>query len=611
MKIKLALFYFIFGCSSLFAQLFEDETAALGIDHINYDPNLMGGGVAVLDFNNDGWEDLYFVGGQYSDHLYLNIDGERFEDISVPTGLDAIADRYTSGVVTGDIDGDGYTDIIVTTWQDDHTILLKNINGVSVEDRSAEAGLLAKSWSTMATLADTDLDGDLDLYVGNYLTFDGDPFFQNILEPLPNFYYTNNGDGTFVLSPMNIIGGVNGCTLVSSFTDVDFDGDPDLFVLNDFGQRFTPNELYINENGIFTENSEAYGTRSAINSMGIAVGDTEELGEMNYYISNIGTNIFYVPNSDSTFIDLAVEKNIDDGGGISWGTFFTDINNDSYLDLYVAKGTLSEADFPLNNRLYLFQSNTNKYIEVALELSLADPNKGRGAVFADLDNDGIQDIILNNIKILESNSGESKVYYGDKLITNNYFKIKLQGTSSNTNAYGARLELHADQRKFIREIHGGSSYLSNNSSVAHFGLSNIEVIDSLVIHWPGKSANTLYNLNVNTYYNLKQGEEPSIIISHLNTSRNNITPSNDDLIIELSPNPSKNYLNWTISRNTQFNISSIVIYDTNGRPVKQLEDDSFSTNSGRISISQLPSGIYHFTIAGQFPPITKTFTVLK
>ena len=183
--------------SLLPAQYFKDSTEELKINHSTYSPYLMAGGISVIDFNQDGFEDLYFTGGRFADQLFLNVDGKQFENVTLQTGLNQIAEYYTMGVVAGDLDNDGFPDLLVTTHRGERNICLRNVNGEYFENIAASAGIFGTKWSSTATLADTDLDGDLDIFIGNYIDFSEDPFFLNVDEMQPNHFFENQGQLEF------------------------------------------------------------------------------------------------------------------------------------------------------------------------------------------------------------------------------------------------------------------------------------------------------------------------------------------------------------------------------------------------------------------------------
>ena len=182
---------------NLQAQIFVERAMELGIEHHMYDPSAMGGGVAIFDFNNDGFEDIYFTGGLNEDKLFENLGDGTFSDVTKKMRITAFSIVKTMGVVAGDIDNDGFTDLLVTTAEGHPCYLLKNEGGEYFTNISKAAGIDHIAWSMTATMADYDLDGDLDIYVGNYVEFSEVPFDQNITNAAEDFFYQNNGNSTF------------------------------------------------------------------------------------------------------------------------------------------------------------------------------------------------------------------------------------------------------------------------------------------------------------------------------------------------------------------------------------------------------------------------------
>lgn len=509
MQIKpllVGLICFLSGSFGVYGQLYFESAEAMGIDHYHYDSNMMGGGVAVFDFNNDGYDDIYFTGGLNDDKLYENLGDGSFEDVTKEMRLTALNIVKTMGVVTGDIDNDGYPDLLITTAENERCYLLKNEGGKSFKDISKAAGIDHEAWSMTATMADYDNDGDLDIYISNYVAFDALPFDQNITRPLSDFFYENNGDLTFTLITNPLSPEDNGCTLVSSFTDIDQDGDSDLFVLNDFGDFYVPNKLLLNNypSNQFSNISNDVGIRSAINSMGLAVGDYDEDGDFDYYITNIGHNILY-GQSEGKFIEEAYDLEISDGTGTSWGTAFLDVNNDGFLDLYVSRGTLLNLNDNQDNLLYIGSGSQKQFIDRRETLKTIEPNKARGMAYGDFNNDGYIDIVTANIRIGEENRAKTKVYMNTASEKGQWLKVTLEGTYNNSNAYGALVTIYADGKEQIREVSGGSSYLSSHSNELHFGLDTIENLDSLMVRWPRDAKIEIFkDLAANTTYNIRE-----------------------------------------------------------------------------------------------------------
>jgi len=486
------------------AQVFSEKAGDLGVDHFAYDPNMIGGGVAVFDFNNDGFEDIYFTGGSNDDKLYENIGNGTFEDVTKKMRITALNTVKTMGVVVGDVDNDGFIDLFITTSENQRCYLLKNEGGRLFKDISISAGITHEAWSSTATMADYDLDGDLDIYVGNYLSYSEDPFMQNIISCEPDFFYQNDGTGRFIKIDNPLTTEQTGCTLVASFSDIDQDGDVDLFVLNDFGDFYQGNKLLLNnlQQNTFQEIAKISGMNIGINSMGIAHGDYDEDGDLDYYITNIGENFLFEKQNSLKFVNVSKVKKVDDGTGFSWGAAFLDIDNDSYLDLFVCKGSILSSADPQPNKLFMFNPETKSFTDASKENRVDEPNRARGMAYGDLNNDGKLDLVVANVRIELANQGNALLYINESDSKNNWIKVMLEGTSSNRSGYGSMLKVTSNERTWIRELSGGSSYLSSHSNTIHFGLSDKQSIDNLTVSWPGNKEEIFTNLPANKTYKI-------------------------------------------------------------------------------------------------------------
>lgn len=494
----------------VFSQTFKDKAIEMGIDHFALDSNAMSGGVAIFDFNNDGFDDLYLNGGENPDRLYENIGGKYFREVTAEMGIAKILNQVnTMGVVAGDINNDGFTDLLISTAQNHRCYLLKNNNGIGFTDISGSAGINHAVWSSTATMSDYDLDGDLDIYVGNYVEYDGLPFSINLTGPISDFFYQNNGDETFTLLSNPLSDDDTGATLVASFTDFDQDGDSDLFVLNDYGDIFEPNKLLLNTypQNTLQEVAVSMGFDNEMQSMGLATGDVDEDGDLDYYITNLGDNFLLENQDGSGFLNIAQSKNVDDGVGFSWGTAFMDINNDSFLDLYVAKGSIFAEDDTQANKLYQYDTMTDAFTDNSIAEGMAEPNRARGMAHGDLNNDGKIDFVVSNVRANRSNQGKALLYINQNRNSGNWIKIILEGTVSNKSAYGSSIIVSAGGREFIKELSGGTSYLSSHSNAIHFGLGDLENIDQLTINWPGKKTETFTDLTVNKTYKVIEQDQ--------------------------------------------------------------------------------------------------------
>jgi hypothetical protein len=479
-------------------QDFREVSRSSGIDHYCFDPNRVCGGAAFFDYDGDGYEDLHLTGGLRPDRLYRNLGDGTFEDVTQRAGLGPLEAVNTVGVATGDIDNDGDRDLFVTTAERFRNFLFRNEGDGRFTDVSEAAGIVGEDWSTAVAFGDVDLDGYLDLYVANYALYDGLPYDEHLTGGLSNQLYHNNRDGTFTEIADSLgVENFDGLTLAVSFGDLNGDSRTDLYVANDFGQIFLPNTLFENTPDGFADMGAASGTDADINGMGIALGDFDEDGDFDMYVSNMDRNRLYenVSAGALQFEDIAIPKAVSDSFSTSWGTIFFDYDNDTYLDLMVANGrVLPSYDLsdpkralrliqPQENRLYRGGPG-GSLTEVSQEAGVADTTRGRGLVYADYDEDGDLDVFVAVVSKEEETGDHSLLYRNDVGNRSNWLMVDLEGAESNRDGYGSTVEAHADDRKWLRQVMGGSSYLSQNSSTVHFGLGERVAVDSLIVRWP-------------------------------------------------------------------------------------------------------------------------------
>lgn len=494
---------------STFAQDFTRKEVDAGISQRHIDEYIMGGGATFFDSNNDGFLDIYITGGEERDKLYISNQDDTYTDIAIDSSFDITDSVKTNGVCTGDIDNDGDRDIFITTGEGFSNLLFENQGDGTYLDISTSAGINDAVWSTSVTMGDYNLDGYLDIYVGNYVTFEGlpdIPFYEQMDEPIPNFFYVNNGDNTFtdLASTLNIA--ASGATLAVAFTDYDGDNDVDIYVANDFGGLFGKNSLFENNYPLntFTDVGVTTGCNASINAMGIAIGDYNEDLHNEFYVTNMGGNYFYENDGDNTFSEIAETNLTECNDYVSWGTFFFDYNNDTYLDLYVANGGVLMQDTirTQGNTLFTLDSS-NLYAESMSLTGNVDSAISRGAITGDIDNDGDLDIFVVNIS-------DTLIDFNVHLLQNNlsdsssWLKIQIQGVTNNYDGFGTSILSYANGNAMIRQIDGGSSYESQNSSIAHFGLGDIEVLDSVLVKWLGGETQVLYDVASSQSIHIKE-----------------------------------------------------------------------------------------------------------
>jgi len=577
------------------AQTFTESSLSSGITHEYIDSNLMGGGAAFFDFNSDGWEDIYITGGDGRDQLFQNDQTGTFNEIGISAGLGFTDSIMTNGVIAGDINKDGFPDLFVTTSRDHTNILLLNNGDNTFSDISIAAGIVDTVWSMTATFADFNRDGFVDIYCGNYVKYTTTPFYTTMFGGIQNNLYLNIGNNTFLdVSPSYSI--INtGSTLATTFTDFDNDSDMDVIVGNDFGALYGGNVLFENQfpTTDYDDISTTSGIMEEISSMGIAIGDFDEDLDLDYYISNKIENIHHVNNFDGTFTESALNDGVQAASVVSWGTFYFDYDNDTYLDLFVANGGIMAANLPEPNILYRNQQN-GTFFNVAIAEGVQDTLRSRGAIYGDIDNDGDLDVLVVNTELDTAIGQNISLYKNNTDGAKSWIKIKLVGVESNTDAYGAHIELSSNGRTWMREIDGGSSYLSHSSSIAHFGLGNYTDIDSIKVIWPDGDSQLLINPAINQTLTITEFDASGII-------------EFDSEGISIYPNPTRKEL--FVKNLTNNSFESYEIYSLDGKLIQEGILSSLSLQL--IDVQKINSGTYLLQLNSEGNRISKKISIVN
>jgi hypothetical protein len=521
---------------------FNDITGPSGITfkHVlspekKYIAESMSGGVALFDYNNDGYLDIFFVNSltvellkankKTRSALYRNNRDGTFSDVTDKAGVGDVG--WGMGCAVGDFNNDGFDDLYVTSIGPDH--LFKNNGNGAFTDVTQKAGVSDSRFSTGAAFLDYDNDGRLDLFVTNYVDFD--------ISHLPTFgegptcqfkgvpvqcgprglpgagdsLFRNNGDGTFtdVSKKAGVADsrGYYGLDVVGS----DFDGDGwiDIFVANDS----TPNFLYHNKgNGTFSEIGFESGTALDKNGneqgcMGVTLGDYNHDGLLDLFITNFDDeyNVLYRNAGRGSFVDVSYESGVAmiSLPYVGWGTKFFDYDNDGWLDLFIANGHAYPQRDRYRQRKFLHRNNRDgTFSEVAAEFgsALMEERVSRGTAFGDIDNDGDVDIVVNDLDSVPQllrNDGGSK---------NNWILVKTIGTRSNRNGIGAKVKVVSGDLIQLDEVRSGGSYISQNDLRLHFGLEKRTVVDLIQVRWPSGAVDTLTNISVNKVVTVKEGK---------------------------------------------------------------------------------------------------------
>ena len=516
------------------------ERAGISFQHVSspekkYIVESMSGGVALLDYDNDGYLDIYLINSLTAEMvktnqktrsaLYRNNRDNTFTDVTDKVGVGDIG--WGMGVATGDYDNDGFTDIYVTCLGPNR--LLRNTGKGSFTDETQKAGVTDPRWSTGAAFVDYDNDGKLDLFVGNYVDFDVNNLpefgkgrscqFKGIpvqcgprgLKGAGDSLYRNNGDGTF--SDVSKKAGVSdpdgyyGMGIICS--DFDDDGRVDIFVANDS----TPNFLYRN-NGDGTFKDIGFPSGTAVNengseqgSMGVTLGDYDHDGRLDLFVTNFDDdyNTLYHNDGRGSFTDVSYATKVAAVSlpYVGWGTKFFDYDNDGWVDLLVVNGHVYPQLPTYKQRNLMHRNNGDgTFSEVGAQLGapFAEKRTGRGAGFGDIDNDGDVDVIINNL------DGPPQLLRNDGGNANNAVLIKIIGVKSNRDGIGTRISVVSGDLKQVEEVYSGATYISQNDLRLHFGLEKRTKIDLIEVRWPNGAVETIKDVNANKVLTIKEGQ---------------------------------------------------------------------------------------------------------
>jgi enediyne biosynthesis protein E4 len=511
-----------------------------GIDTKKYIIETTGTGVAIFDYDNDGWPDIFIVNGttlegfpkgkEPTNHLYRNNHDGTFTDVTVKAGL--AANGWGQGVCVGDYDNDGWEDLYITYYG--HNRLYHNQNGVFTEvaQKAGVAGT-GKAWGTGCAFVDYDRDGKLDLMVANYVDFDlstapapGDRpscIWKGVpvmcgprgLPGAKNILYHNRGDGIFedVTAKAHIDKTEGFYAFSVSTFDYDDDGWPDIYVACDS----TPSILYHNNHdGTFTDVAVTAG--AAFNEdgreqagMGSTIGDYNGDGRLDIFKTNFSddTSTLYRNNGDGTFEDVTSAA----GLGLytkylGWGTQFFDFDNDGWPDLLLVNGHV----YPEVDKQHLGSSyqeprilyrnlgnGTFADISESAGPAITAIASSRGLAIGDLWNDGKLSAVISNMNAPPS------LLVNQVRSPNHWIAFRTIGTKSNRDGIGARITVKAGSRVLVNEVRSGSSYISNSDMRVHFGLGAATKLDSVQVRWPSGLSEQFDNLKIDHINEVKEG----------------------------------------------------------------------------------------------------------
>jgi enediyne biosynthesis protein E4 len=505
---------------------FQHNSGAFGGKYL---PETLGPGCAFLDYDNDGWQDIILINGMdWPGHkqrrttlrLYHNNRNGTFTDVTKRAGLDI--EMYGLGVAVGDFDNDGFPDLFISCVGQSR--LFHNTGKGAFVDVTEHSGLgNRRGFSTSALWFDYDRDGHLDLFVCNYVKWSPEQDVFCSLDAKHKSYCTpeayrgetswlfhNRGNGTFEdVTAASGIFDSSSKSLGVAMLDHDLDGWIDLFVANDT----QPNKLYRNtHDGKFQDVALKAGVAfsedgKARAGMGVDVADYDNSGIPGLVVTNFDNEMlgFYRGTKGGIYIDQAPRSNIGrlSQRSLGFGCFFFDADLDGLLDLLVVNGHIDDtvrnvrADTRYAQPPHLFLNRgRDGFYDAAAEAGddFARPKVGRGAAFGDFDNDGDPDVLIT------TNNGPAHLYRNDQLAGNRGIRVRLVGTKSNRDAIGASVRLSRGSESSSRMVKSGSSYLSQSELPVTFGMGKRDIAERLVIHWPGGRTEEYKNLRAGRRY---------------------------------------------------------------------------------------------------------------
>jgi len=507
-------------------------------DHKDYILEAVGCGCAFLDYDNDGWMDIFVLSGtrmngapsDATNRLYKNNRDGTFSDVTDKTGLHDVG--WASSVCVGDYNNDGFEDLFCTYFGQNK--LYRNNGDGTFTDVTKQAGLLndAPRYGAGCTFLDYNRDGNLDLFVSNYVQFD----LKRVPKPGQNSnctwkgvdvecgprglphgvhsLYRNNGDGTFtdvsVQAGISTLRGSYGMTVVSA--DFDEDGWPDIFVACDS----TPSLFFMNNHdGTFREEGVIRGVALSEDGeeqagMGVGVGDYDLDGHLDLFKTHFSedTNGLYHNDGKGNFVDVTRVARIGvENRYVGWGAGIVDLDNDGYPDIFMVTGSVypelekTMPQFPNKTPRVVFRNLGNGTYEELLDEAgpgVAAPHCSRGCAFGDFDNDGDLDVLIVNLNEPPS------LLRNDLRGANHWLKLKLVGTKSNRSAIGARVLVRYGKKSQAQEVLSQSSFYSVNDSRLHFGLG-AETVADIDIYWPSGAHEELKGVAADQLIVVKEG----------------------------------------------------------------------------------------------------------
>jgi hypothetical protein len=502
---------------------FSNQTNALNITvNHSHEPQqfltesmMYSAGVAVADYNNDGYLDIYFVSGSGgANQLYQNQGDNTFFEMASEAGI-AISGVKSSGPTFADIDGDGWLDLFVGAVDNDQYYLFQNNQNGTFTDITASSDLMITAANSVSTtFGDFDNDGDLDMFISHW----GNPI--NSDTGLEIIWRNDSENSQIKFTDISTALGMNelyqgqivDTSFVPSLSDIDNDGDIDLLLVSDSGKS----KVLRNDGDKLTRTNNV--TINDQFGMGSAVGDIDNDGDMDWYVTSIykkensslalnhtasyNGNRLYINDGEGNFNNIALAKDLDNGGW-AWAACFADFNNDGLTDIFHVNGWgQSGVDFSQYqddiSRFYLQQSD-GTFIESAAAVNVNEVKQGRGVSCNDIDRDG-------DIDIITSNNDSNASYFRNELTSgHHYLTVKLDGNTANRQALGAKIQITSSTGLVqTQELRINNNFVSTNAVEAHFGLGTEDMPVTVTVTWPNATTTVHDEIAVDQLVTLKQ-----------------------------------------------------------------------------------------------------------
>ena len=514
---------------------FKDVSDDAGVAFRHNKPNRympLGGGTVVFDFDNDGRQDIYASNSIGPNALYRNNGDGTFAEVAAAAGVADPAGEGNGGCAA-DYDNDGHKDLFATNYGPSR--LFRNLGNGTFDDVTGAAGVHDGDTyyrSMGCAWGDYDRDGLLDIVIVRHLhEWNPDLFIEKDFAMAVGglVLYRNEGGGLFedvtdllgdTSGPREdfgaMLGNIWGAGFQPAWFDYDDDGDPDLYVVNDFGVEVQPNVLWRNDgpapDGGWKFEDVSWDSRAdvAVYGMGVAVGDYNRDGALDLFVTNIKDNILLRNNADGlTFADVSSEADVRVGMigrklRVAWGTAFFDYDNDGFEDLYIVSGFLGGKDVGANpeeqRNVLLRNLGDGAFEDVSVESGIDDDGIGRGGSYLDFNGDGCLDFYIVNL------DGNARLFENSCRWGNNWLTVETLGTATNRDGIGARITVTTGDVRQVREVSAGASSMGQNMLPAHFGLGKAAKVDSVTVRWPSGKLQTLSGVSVNQRLTITEPE---------------------------------------------------------------------------------------------------------